>query len=345
MRFNRSLLLASILALPATLIACGGDDGGNNNGGPDGGGNPPAGTHYGYVVNKANVAPTTAAGHTYLDYGLDLGSGTGPALDNKVDNQIGQALLALSGFFDIQGTVDTAINTGSIILLVDFQTADFANSGAAGLQVKFGANPTPAACTNPADPATCGQHLKGGASFTVAPNSPADAALTGKIVNGTFNSDSGNVSLAIAIGDAATPVQIDLVHARVKASTISADGIMTANVGGLVTQTALQTSIAPAILNSIQTLVTASGCKADGDPKANPVCGCTANTTGATVMGLLDGDVNVANKDCKITLDEVLGFPAVQAVLKPDACSQATCTAPDSYSLGVQVTAVKATIK
>src|SRR6201999_1568789 len=101
---NRSLLLATACALPFSLVACGGGDDGANAGGP------PTGTHYGYVVNKANVAPTSQPGHTYLDYGLDLGTASNATLDGKVDNQIGQALGALSAFFDVQGTVDTAIN-------------------------------------------------------------------------------------------------------------------------------------------------------------------------------------------------------------------------------------------
>jgi len=333
---NRSLLLATACALPFSLIACGGDDGANT-------GTPPTGTHYGYVVNKANVAPTSQPGHTYIDYGLDLGTATNATLDGKVDNQIGQALVALAQFFDVQGTVDTAINTGAIILLIDFQTSSFTSAGSSGLTVKFGdkTNAQPPPCANAQD-TTCGGHLKGGATIGVATDSPADASLTGKVANGTFTSNSGDVGLAIALGDAATPVMLNLVHARVKASTITADGIATANVGGLITQTELQTNVAPAILASVNNLLTAAGCKPDGTP---PGCGCTtpSNATGI-ILGSIDGDVTTSPKDCKITVDELLGFGAVQAVIKADSCSQDTCATPDSYSIGVQVTAVKATI-
>lgn len=335
---NRLLLLATACALPLSLVACGGGD--------DGGGaaGPPTGTHYGYVVNKANVAPTTQQGHTYLDYGLDLGSVDGTKLDGKVDNGIGQALGALSAFFDVQGTVDTAINTGAIILLIDFQTESFSSAATSGLTVKFGDNPNPPACANAQD-TVCGGHLKGGATIAIAGDSPSDASLTGKVVNGVFNSDSGNVGLAIAIGDAATPVSLNLIHARVQASSITTDGIATAKVGGLITQTELQTNIAPAILTSVTNLLTAAGCNKNGDPKATPACGCTAPTTATgIILSQIDGDTGDA-KNCQITAQELLSFAPVQTVLKPDSCSTDKCTAADSYSIGVQVTAVKATIQ
>lgn len=340
MRLNRSLL-ATILALPCSLIACGGDDGGNNNGGPDagGGGQPPTGTHYGYVVSKANAVPSTTAGNTVTDLGLDLGSSTSATLDGKVDNALGQTLLALQALFDVKGTIDTAINNGSIILLADIQTTDFTNAAASGIQVKFGANPSVKPCTNDADPTTCGQHLKAGTTFDVAADSPTDAALTGKFVNGTFSSDSGNVGLAIALGDAATPVNINLVHARVKATSVTADGF-TANVGGLVTQAELKANIAPAILGSVNKLLTTAGCVIDGTVTAAG-CGCTAPIATTTALILtIDAD-----KNCQLTVDELLAFAPVKSALKVDACAEATCAAADAYSIGVQVTAVKATIK
>jgi hypothetical protein len=332
---NRSLLLATACALPLSLVACGGgDDGGGGAAGP------PTGTHYGYVVNKATVAPTQAQSAVAL--GLDLGSGKDDKLDGKVDNQLGLAIGSLSTLgFDVQGTVNTAINTGAIILLIDFQTPSFTSSTSSGFTVKFGSNPTPPACAD-ANDTTCGGHLKGTATIAVADDSPTDAAVAGKIVNGTFSSDAGNIGLAITLGDAATPISLNLVHARVKASTITADGIVTANIGGLITQDELKTNVAPAILNSVNNLLTAAGCSANGTP---PGCGCIHPTTATgIILGQIDGDID-QKQDCKITVDELLSFSAVQTVLTPDSCSQASCASPDSLSIGVQVTAVKATIQ
>jgi hypothetical protein len=334
---NRSLLLATACALPFSLVACGGSDSG-------GGTVTPTGTHYGYVVNKANVVPTAVQGQTFIDLGLDLGSPTSSKQDGKVDNSLGQALGALAALgFGVQATVDTAINTGAIILLVDFQTTDFTNAAAAGFEVKFGTTPNPPACANAQD-TVCGGHLKGGATIAVSPDSPSDAALSGKVVNGTFNGDPGNLGLSIVIGDATAPINLNLVHARAQATGITADG-MTAKVGGLVTQTELQTSIAPAILTSVNNLLAADGCKADGDPKATPACGCTGTSQAVSIiLSSIDGDLGDP-KDCKITVQELLGFQALQTVLKLDSCSTDSCSAPDSYSIGVAVTAVKATIQ
>src|SRR6266496_215791 len=117
---TRSLLLASALALP--VIACGSSDNTTNG--------PPEGTHYGYVVSKAQVIPEL--GHQAAELSLDVGSSKSSKLDGRIDNQLGIALLTLTNFFDVQGTIDDAVNTGGINLLIDFQTKDFINSSNVG---------------------------------------------------------------------------------------------------------------------------------------------------------------------------------------------------------------------
>src|SRR6059058_5455945 len=114
----RPFLLAAAL-IPMSLVACGGS----------GDSQPtPEGAHTHYVANKVFV-PTSST--ESREYGLDLNG------DGTVDNQLGATLAALKsqGGFDIQATIDTAVNDGSIILLVDFQTKSFTSSSAAGIQV------------------------------------------------------------------------------------------------------------------------------------------------------------------------------------------------------------------
>ena len=128
----RPSLLAAALVLPSLLAACGGDDEGNV---------VPEGTHYHYVANKVFVPTTNTQAR---EYGLDLNK------DGTVDNQLGMVLSTLGSMgFDIQTTIDTAVAEGSIILLADFQTKDFTNTTAAGIQVFLGdkatATPMPAA--------------------------------------------------------------------------------------------------------------------------------------------------------------------------------------------------------
>src|SRR5438552_12637393 len=121
MAFRPSILLAAAAFLPS-FAACGGDSGDVNV--------VPEGTHYHYVANKVFVPTTNMQAR---DYGLDLNK------DGTVDNQLGMVLSTLGSMgFDIQTTIDKAVAEGSIILLADFQTKDFANTTAAGIQVFLG---------------------------------------------------------------------------------------------------------------------------------------------------------------------------------------------------------------
>jgi len=326
MVLTRSLLLAAACAVPLSIVACSSSSGDSVP--------VPEGTHYGYVVSKANVPVDNK---TATNYGLDLGAAKSGTPDGTVDNRLGQVLGTLTGMgFDIQGTVTAAVNEGSIILLIDFQTKDFMNSSAAGLSVKIGANPMPAACTNPADPTTCGKHLTGNASFSIDPKSPTDALVAGKIVNGTFNGGPGNIDLQIALGTT-QPITLSLLNARAKATAITADGL-TANVGGALSVNDLNTQVIPAIADQVAGII-----KRDCGTAAPPSCACTTGmATGATLLNLFDGK-DGSTPDCQISVAEIAGNPLIKGLLSPDVCSTKTCTAPDSLSLGIQVQTVKAT--
>lgn len=317
MRLHRALFLAACV-LPASIVACGGD---SNDEPPE-----PVGEHYGYVVSKATAVPTASTSATEL--GLDLGSSTSAKLDGKVDNRLGTALGGLSGIFNVQSTIDTAVSHGTLLLLADFQTTDFTNNtDGAALSVKFGATATPAPCTD-ANDTTCGHHLSGSATFTVDPASP-NASLAGRVVNGTFKSEPGDISLKLTLGTD-TPIQLDLHHARAQASGMSDAKISSLIVGGVMTSADIKTKIGPVILAQVEAVL-AEGCTGTGAG-----CGCTGNTA-MTAQKLLD-----TNGDCTVTIDELFASPTVAQFLAPDACSQETCSAPDSLSLGIKVEAVKA---
>jgi hypothetical protein len=322
---TRSFLLAAC-ALPLSLVACGG----SSEDSPV----VPEGTHYGYVVSKAFVP---ASNKQATDYGLDLGAAKSGTPDGIVDNKLGVALAALAGYnFNVQGTVDTAIAKGSIILLVDFQTKDFQNSSAAGLSVKLGANPVPAACSSPTD-TTCGHHLVGGAMFSIAADSPPDALVSGKIVNGTFNGGPGDIALQIALGST-EPITLSLLNARAKATAIT-DAGMTATVGGALSLTDLNMNVLPAIQGQVKSIL-----DADCGPVAMrmaPGCSCKTASSG-TILGLFDGDIAGTVKDCTISLEEIQGSALIKSLLGPDVCSTKSCTAPDALSIGIQVQTVKA---
>lgn len=314
MALLRSFLLAA--ALPMTLVACG-DDGGTSQPTPEG-------MHYQYVSSEAFV-PTN--NNQAREYGLDLNG------DKTPDNQLGMVLGTLSTMgFDVQGTIDEAVMEGSIILLVDFQTEDFTNTTAAGLKVLLGDNPMPAPCTDPTmpTPATCSKHLDGTGMFSIAAGAPDNAAVAGKIINGTFNGGPGNISLQIALGGT-DAIQLDLIGARAKASGITETGIASVVLGGALTEEDLNTKVIPAIHAQIAPLI-AEDCNA---PTSPPMCGCTSGSTGATVLNLFDA----APKDCMVTVDEIKNNSLIQSLLAPDV----EINGKQALSLGIKVVTKKAT--
>ena len=321
-------LLFVALALP--LVACGG-------GGED---QPtPEGPHYGYVASRLFV-PTN--NNQAREYGLDLNN------DKTVDNQLGMVLGTLAGQgFDVQGTIDKAVAEASIIILADFQTTSFTSAGGAGLSIKLGTSPTPAACNTgemylcknaqnmECDSGTagctcsgCGRHLTNG-NFQIDANSPQNAAVAGKVVNGTFTGGPGDITLKIALGSA-MGISLDLIGARAKASGMTEAGIESIIVAGALTKDDLDNKVIPAIHAQIAPII------ADDCP--NPAaadCGCTTGSTGKTILNLFD----TMPKNCMVTVEEIKNNTLIQSLLAPDV----TIDGKMALSLGIKATAVKGT--
>jgi hypothetical protein len=321
MASHRSLFTLAACLLPSFVAACGDD-----------GQAPPAGPHYHFVVNKAFIPKTNTEAH---EFGLDIGQAKSTKLDKVVDNQLGMVLATLEGMmFDIQTTIDTAINKGSIILLVDFQTKDFTNTSAAGVQAFLGANPMPAPCTD-ANDMTCGHHLTGTGMFTVDPASPDNASLAGKIIGGTFNGGPGNLTLQIALGGTMA-ITLNLELARAQATDVSDSG-MTLIVAGAITQDQINNQVIPAVVSQLGPIIMRD-CNMLTMP---PDCGCASGSTGKTILGLFD----TAPKDCMVSVAEVQNNSLIKSLLAPDVCAPSgtgtTCDAANALSIGLKVTAVK----
>jgi hypothetical protein len=311
-------------AATLSFLACGGNSSNNS----------VSGAHYHYVASRVLV-PTHTGDAT--KYGLDLNG------DGAVDNALGNLLTALSTQgINAQTSIDQAVFDGSITLLTDFQTSSFSSTGAAGVQVYLGSDSQPPAC-NTGEVVTCGsgadatctgcQHqLQGNASFTIAPNSPMDAQLTGPIVGGTFKGGPGNLSLEISIGGGAA-TQIDLIGARAQATGVTATAIGTPTddstgiiFGGAISQDSLDNQVIPSIIPTITNVLTAH-CTS-----LTPPCAC--DSTGSTVLNLFDADHN-----CMITAMEIENSSFGQTLLAPDV----TINGVKALSLGVKAYAVGAT--
>ncbi len=314
----RSFLSGSIFAsaIAASLVACGGGD--------DGGFDPPEGPHSTSVAKTVSV-PTN--NNQARDFGLDLNG------DKTPDNQLGMVLGTLAGQgFDVQGTISEAVASGSIILLVDFQAPNFTSTTAAGLQIKLGddATASPAPCTDPLDPTTCGKHLAGTGVFTVAAGSPNNVAVGGKIAGGVFTGGPGRLALQIALGGS-DAIQLDLIGARAKGTGITADGFTELILAGALSQNDLDTKVIPAIHAQLGPIIT-QDCTGTAPPDP---CGCEANSTGKTVIGLFD----TSPKDCTVTIEEIRTNSLIMSLLAPDV----TIDGVEALSLGIKVTTVKAT--
>lgn len=301
----------------------------------------PTGAHHKYVINQL-LTPTTNDQATM--YGLDIGAARTDQPDGAVDNQLGHVLAALTGQgFILQPFVDAGVEEGAAILLADLQAPDFTTADAAGMQFLVGANPVPQPCGS-AGPYTgsnaavdCGKQFVGG-SFGIAAGTPTDATLVGTIVGGTFRGGTHAVPLPLALNNA-TPVTLSLQNAKVKATGITDAAIGTVIIGGDVSMTDIDTKLIPALQVDFSQLVVRD-CTALGTP---PDCGCASGSTGATLINLFDGDLQGGVKDCAVSNDEISGNSLIRALLAPDVCIEATCTAPDGLSFGVQATATAAT--
>ncbi|MEO8707107.1 MAG: hypothetical protein ABI867_44180 [Kofleriaceae bacterium] len=312
-----SLRLLFLSVLPATLIACGG--------GGDDGVDPPSGPHFTYVTDTVTVPENNTQAR---EIGLDLDD------NGTIDNQLGMVLGTLAGQgFKVQDTLDEAVLTGSIILLLDLQSPSFTSTTGAGLDIKLGTNPTPAACVDPENLATCGKHLDGNGSFMVDPSSPPNAGVDGKIAGGVFSGGPGNISLQIALGGT-EPIDLDLIGARAKATTITETGMGEVILAGAITQSDLDTKVIPAVHAQLAPLI-------DRDcgalPRTPPDCGCGTGSTGKTIIGLFD----TTPKDCTVDIAEITNNSLIKSLLAPDVQIDGV----DALSLGISVTAVKATIQ
>jgi hypothetical protein len=312
--------LLAVALMPMSLVACGGDDGTV----------VPMGEHYHYVANAVFV-PTS--NNQAREYGLDLDD------DDIIDNQLGMVLSTLAGMgFDIQTTLDTSVAEGSIILLADLQTPDFASTTNAGIQVFLGDMPMPAACNagetyNETTKTGCKHHLDGSGSFSIKAGSPTNASLGGKIIGGTFNGGPGNLSLQIALGGTEA-INLDLIGARAKISGITDAAISTMIFAGAVTKDDIDNKVIPAIQKQLVPIIQRD-CPGT-DPNSTPSCMCMADSTGKTILGLFDV---APTKDCMVSVEEIKNNSLIVSLLSPDV----TIDGKMALSLGIKATAVKAT--
>lgn len=320
------LMFASMLS----LAACGGTDDDTP------ACTAPTGTDYTYVVNELLV-PTNAADATTLSLDLD---GTMPI---RNDNALGTALanLANQAGLDIGAAVDTALAQGDVILLVNVKTEDLTNTACAGVGVYLGTNPGTLPCTDVND-VTCGNHLDGTTTFELDPASPTDTQLPGQILGGQFdlgpNDAPGEFTIELDLIEGADPITLNLVGARLKITSVTADGLTGGILGGALKKEDILTSVIPAVSGLVTDTV-----QADCGGTA-PDC-CTVGSAGELIVQFFDD-----NGDCTVSDEELQNSDVVATILNPDlnlydetgAYNPNVDLEADSLSLGLGFSAVGA---
>jgi hypothetical protein len=287
----------------------------------------PMGIHYRYVVNHVTIPSTNDESRAY---GLDLDG------DGSPDNNLGQLLGTFSSMgIGIQQANDISVLNGSMIELVDLQTSDptFTADPATGLTILTGKTPVPAPCNNgevvtcTATGCTgCGRHLiPTGGSFGVANDPPA---LVGTIEAGVFKGGPDTARIALALFT--TPIELDLIGARVAASSANVTSIGSLIIGGALPSSSITAQLIPGIQTGVATIV-ARDCI---DPTAPPACGCVSGSEGRSLLGLYD-----TNQDCQVSISEVTNNGLLISLLAPDV----TIDGVMGLSLGIKVTAERAT--
>lgn len=326
------LFLGSIVT--TGLVACGGDDGTDV---------PPIeGTDNPYVVSKIAL-PASATEATSL--GLDIDGVAGDS-NNGIDNQLGTFLGSLRGIapgLNLSMSLDTAVDEGSVALLANIKATALDNAANSGMWVYIADTAagkiTPAPCVD-ANDTVCRHHLDGTGMFEVKAGTATDTKLAGTIMAGTFKGGPGVINLQLSLNAGSAPIDLPLQQAKAEIK-VTATGFGTGSkLGGGIKQTDIESKIHPAIESIVDDLV-ARDCT--GTPMTPPNCGCTAGSTGLSVLGFLD----TAPKDCAVSLAEVTTtlnslLTTDMDLFKADG-TLGTDGVSDSVSLGIGVQAVKGT--
>lgn len=286
-------------------------DGASSDGGTDA---APPSMRRTYVVSSIDV-PTTASESSATGRDLD-GDGT-------IDNQLGQVFASFmsASDLDLQSNMNERVQRGDAIMLVELLAESFLADPTALGRAMQGANPTPAACTDPED-LVCGRHLEGSASFEVVATAPARSS--GTIAAGRAELGPGASVLPIALDRAVT--WLPLIGAHVEAETSPAS-LMAGTLTGVIPSAEIDATLIPSFHAAIVAMI-ARDC---------PEGACMPGSSGESLRQIFD-----ASGDGMVTLEEVRTNSLARSLVAPDVDLDGDGT-PDGLSAGVGFTAVGAT--
>lgn len=281
----------------------------------------PEGDVYQYAVGAIAIP---LSGTQAREYGLDLNG------DGTIDNQLGMifATLEQQGF-DVATTAGEALLRGNAIMLAELQTPAFDDAPAVGLRTDLGANPVPAACTDPANLLTCGQHLATRAHYDIVPETGSHLGV-GPFDAGRMVARLGTMPIEIGI-DPAAPLRLDLHGAEVRVTAASSTGATLVIAGGILTAD-VDTVVIPEVTRNLARIVH-DEC---GVPNTGTTCGCPSGGRAALIQKYFDD-----NDDCVIDAVEVSENSITRALFAPDI----TVDGRKLLSFGIGATLVPATFE
>jgi hypothetical protein len=312
MRVSPLLALSVCLAAALSIAGCNDGKGGDDDDAPE--------THHHFVADQILV-PTNP--QMADDFGFDLDDDTTP------DNQLGNLHSSL-GNIDVQSLADELVLRGELNLLVDLAADDLTASGRGDLRTYEGENPSPSPCTIQTDLATCGHHLDGTGLFDLAAGANATPFVEGDLAASSYSGDDGALTITLPIFDSFGTVH--LVNAAAELTTVSASGFASGRIGGAIPSSEVSSVIVPKFHDFVSAVISRD---CTGNPP--PTCGCMADSTGETLLGLFDDD-----DDCAVPLAEFENAALTQTLLAPDVDTDGDAT-KDAFSVGVGVSAVAAT--
>lgn len=285
---------------------------------------------YHYVVDSQRHPESNTEAY---EVALDV-DGNGIA-DNDLGRFLGSFTTTI-GLPSANPSVEASLLRGEKILLLSLRTSSRDETSCALASLRVGDSPSKAPCSDVEDLNTCGAHLDGDSSFTIASDDPRASQLLGAITEGVFSSYPAlqtevDAVVLFSFGGS-IPRRLTLHHSRIR-TTLTPDGIAGSIAGG-VSSDDLQTIVLPAFRDALE-LYLSTSCKPGAEG-----CDCPVAAPSSITLGSL------ANSDCQaLPIEEITQDTLIAATLNNPDLDLDNDGTDDHLSLTLPFTAVPATIR
>jgi hypothetical protein len=269
---------------------------------------PATGTQYYFVTNKL-LLPTTQEQTQEFALNIDADS------QNLADNKFGELLTLLTSTnqgFQLQATLDQAINTGQLVSLHVVKTNDLVNDPNVLWSIFLGQSTQSAPAFNGSDQLILNSAM------------PVNSPIVGALTNGHFVGGPGMTHIQMML--LGQIVEVDLIGVHLEAD-LSTNGCTNGKIGGGITSEDFRGNLLPALAAGIDQVI-----KAD-------------QTAATVLLPIFDADGNGT-----ITSEELEKNPLLMLAVSPDLdlldgsgnFNPGQDGVKDSYSAGLGFTCVPA---